>query len=392
MKVPKGSYVVKPGDSWESIAGSQLGNQRMFLKLMQANGGTLHPGDVIRLVKPEKNPFISNADAASLGYATSTQIQQAYKDNGTGGYKSDRLPLGGMSSEYNPDGSPGSGPVSVPLATPLAPVGYGNNAKPAPGTGLVAGQTLGAPAPSLSGQAAASEKPQQGPSPSAPARNPFQSPYQSNLGSLPTSGYTPEPSSPAAPASTGARPPINMAGRTVNPNPVSGTQAIHDAVFGQDKPPAGMVTPPVNPGTTTVKPQTYDPQTTSAALATFTSSNQVSSATYNIVKAKYVADGGDPAAFDKSFGAKLAPAFNPDTNLPTSASVPPESGGWNNPSGPGYTSPSGYFVPYARKKFNLQGVYDPATGRYHTHSGGGGNSGLSASNLTTGLVTWRYSG
>lgn len=45
-----GSYTVKPGESWASIAGSIYGNQRWLIELAKVNGGinrVLHPGDVI---------------------------------------------------------------------------------------------------------------------------------------------------------------------------------------------------------------------------------------------------------------------------------------------------------------------------------------------------------
>ena len=44
-------YKVKPGDSWERIAGKYYGDQRQFLKLMQANPKIrgLHPGMEIKI-------------------------------------------------------------------------------------------------------------------------------------------------------------------------------------------------------------------------------------------------------------------------------------------------------------------------------------------------------
>jgi hypothetical protein len=88
-----GSYTVKPGDSWDSIAGQLYGNERMFGELMRANGGgfALHPG--MRITTPEKqtNPFVSNELAAASGMALSGQYQDWY--NSTANTGVNRMPM-----------------------------------------------------------------------------------------------------------------------------------------------------------------------------------------------------------------------------------------------------------------------------------------------------------
>ena len=68
-------YTVKGGDSYFSIAGKVLGNQRFFEQILKANGGVdLHPGMVIKIpsVDTEKEPVVS-FDAVAF---TSLQNQQ----------------------------------------------------------------------------------------------------------------------------------------------------------------------------------------------------------------------------------------------------------------------------------------------------------------------------
>ncbi len=67
------TYVVKPGESYASIAGKVYGDQRMFAELMKANGiYVLHPGDVLDLPPAYKDPFVSNVLAQAVGMAPST--------------------------------------------------------------------------------------------------------------------------------------------------------------------------------------------------------------------------------------------------------------------------------------------------------------------------------
>lgn len=66
-----GSYTVKPGESWASIAGSIYGNQRWLVELAQKNGGinrVLHPGDVIDAPDFDTNtqPVITNEQWAAV--------------------------------------------------------------------------------------------------------------------------------------------------------------------------------------------------------------------------------------------------------------------------------------------------------------------------------------
>lgn len=63
--MPKKSYVVKAGDSYASIAGKQLGDQRGFGDLARLNGHrALRPGDVIYIGPRRKSYFVSGQDVA----------------------------------------------------------------------------------------------------------------------------------------------------------------------------------------------------------------------------------------------------------------------------------------------------------------------------------------
>jgi hypothetical protein len=94
-------YTVQAGDSWESIAAGQMGNERWFGSLMSANGGgfALRPGTRVYIPSVNQNdtPFVSNELAASMGMATSGQVASAYK---TG----DLNARGGMNWDVNASG------------------------------------------------------------------------------------------------------------------------------------------------------------------------------------------------------------------------------------------------------------------------------------------------
>lgn len=71
-----GSYTVKPGESWASIAGTIYGNQRWLIELAQKNGGinrVLRPGDVIDApdFDTSTQPVITNDQWAAVptGYS-----------------------------------------------------------------------------------------------------------------------------------------------------------------------------------------------------------------------------------------------------------------------------------------------------------------------------------
>ena len=78
-------YTVKQGDSWERIAGKMTGNQRQFLNLASYNDFVnLQPGMVIDIPEPEQLPETPNiyvapgSELALAGYATSGEIADWY--------------------------------------------------------------------------------------------------------------------------------------------------------------------------------------------------------------------------------------------------------------------------------------------------------------------------
>jgi hypothetical protein len=117
---------------------------------------------------------------------------------------------------------------------------------------------------------------------------------------------------------------------------------------------------------------------------------------YKIKESTLIAQGYSPEDIRKNFeqyhpdqAAKIFGQTPHGQGLPDSA-----TGGWNNPSGPGYTSPSGYFIPYVRKTDTGKDIYDYETGKSHPRTGGGESpplvQGITQSNMTTGLTDWRY--
>jgi len=110
------TYVVKAGESWESIAGKLTGNQRQFLELAQANPNIymLAPGMVINIpdVFPE-TPNVSVAPGSELamaGYATSSEIEKWYASPNNVG----RMP-GAWSGMGGVAGTPAIGAANIPL-------------------------------------------------------------------------------------------------------------------------------------------------------------------------------------------------------------------------------------------------------------------------------------
>ncbi len=88
------TYTVQAGDSYSSIAGSQLGNQRFFEAVMQANGGAqqLHPGMQITIpsVDPNQQPVVS-FDAIAAGLGLGAQLQAAGSTNPFAGFDPNAL-------------------------------------------------------------------------------------------------------------------------------------------------------------------------------------------------------------------------------------------------------------------------------------------------------------
>lgn len=107
------SYTVKAGESWMSIAGEQLGDQRQYLRLMEANSGTtvLHPGSVINI-----------PDVSGLG--TPKIPEPLWKASTAKGGNPRGYNITGMSGYVSPDtglpvGMPGA-PVTLEQATAAA--------------------------------------------------------------------------------------------------------------------------------------------------------------------------------------------------------------------------------------------------------------------------------
>jgi len=163
------TYVVKAGESWESIAGKLTGNQRQFLELAQANPNIymLAPGMVINIpdVFPE-TPNVSVAPGSELakaGYATSSEIEKWYSTHPT----SERMP-GAWSGMGGVAGAPAVGAANIPLVGQtaegkqrgfVAPTkgGYKPGWQPAvlaPGAYTPAQQPRGVPKPLPVGQTA----------------------------------------------------------------------------------------------------------------------------------------------------------------------------------------------------------------------------------------------
>lgn len=189
----KRKLTVRSGDSWESLADRAGLSPRQFEDLMRANPNILQlkAGQTISTggMKRNNNAYVSDYTAAANGMATSDQLKDAYSANGTGGAGSSRLQQGTavpggnfgynlstkggraqlawQNNANNPYGASVQKPLAPAVVKPvagvpgsnLAPVGYGNNAAVAPGTGTV--ETITSPPPSLSGQAAAQQWTQQ---------------------------------------------------------------------------------------------------------------------------------------------------------------------------------------------------------------------------------------
>lgn len=412
----KGFYTVGAGDSWESIAGKTTGDQRNFLRLMEANGGYLRPGMQIKIPGSVRNgpAFISNKTAASFGLATSDQLRSAYAENGTGGYKSARLPMGAFNGGYNPNANAPSPNISQ---TSLVAQGFQNNAQPQnpaippaqAATGQQAAMQWQVANPVLSGPYntpttgqstaaawAAANKPQAAPpvgsSGFVPAtigpntQNPIQQLF-SQIGN--NNGI-----SAAAPAGSGLSPGIGGLRQGLGLDPSSENSLIGKTELkpGENmyKPTSTGAVAPSTTGQPAGPPPQYTTQQTSDAKQKY-SLGMASQADLNIMRADWVSQGKDPAVFDKYTAGKVPPS---PTNAPVQADSATSGWNWNEPTASGYVSPSGYFVPYAQKKVDSPGVYDYETGKFHPRTGRGGNGrpvhGLRLSHLAIGLRNWRY--
>ena len=82
-EVAGNKYVVRQGDSWESIAGKLTGNQRQFLEIAKVNPNiySLLPGMVINIpdIFPE-DPVVPSGIVEKMGYATTGEIAAWYAD------------------------------------------------------------------------------------------------------------------------------------------------------------------------------------------------------------------------------------------------------------------------------------------------------------------------
>lgn len=419
MPDKKGFYTVKNGDSWARIAGNTTGDQRNFLRIAQANGGYLKPGMVIRIPGSVHNgpASISNSQAAAVGLATTDQLKQAYNDNGTGGYNSARLPMGGMNDNFTPPGAvaPGvagsgaSSPAQSNVSMPLAAQQW-QMANPNKPPNYTVPQT---------GQSAANAWQQ--------ANKPQQSPAIGDsgfvdLGASATSspntqgahapGNTAQVGTPGSPLLTynGSNIPTqtqmsatqSFMGTKTTLNPGEVASKTQD-MYNTGKPGTGTVAASPT-GQSQPLPQ-FTPTQVKAAEDKI-AIGQATMTDYKIKEASLLAQGISAEDIKKNFeqyhpdlARKIFTQGPPASTTDTPTSLPDTAtGGWNNPTGPGYTSPSGYFVPYIRKTDDGKGkgIYDYKTGKYHPHYNGDDPNtgrlvpGIESSNLTTGLVTWRY--
>jgi hypothetical protein len=307
-------YKVKAGESWESIAGKIYGNQRMFAELMKANPNIayLKPGQTLNLAAPKKNKdiFVSNTVAQSQGMATSGEVSAYYAANPTA--QKYGMPQGAMAG-------------AAPGATPPSTTHY----------------TL--PQSWESAPAATPQTWQENPQWRAEARNATQSTWPSESRYV---GRTPAQGWPSAVGTESKKGSLEYGGQFI----------LNDVIVptGQDiaKIYQAVASPTVARAATPTPAQAASPTTTAKTTATQVSASGI---TPDLRSAAQRIQGGMGTVKDAQdlINAGLIPADQQQelmsfvgaqtTTVPTANATG---------TGPGYTTPAGYFVganPYLGK-------------------------------------------